>query len=760
MHKTTDIIKKIFHGLDNNGSNKDVRTISLLFGICIVTGAMYYYNSNIIPLIGFTILTIIIQAGTYFLFDFMSKKKLIGSVIYILALATTVLLANTLIVFQQSIGVKGLDVEVSFLFWFLTPQSAMPYFPFYTYAMFLIASFFISSTVYYFTMIIYRTTMTFLLMLIPLAIYAKELQEIPLMLILLLFILYFGIMTLNTSRKNFTVVKTLKSLKYYKAISYFLVGSIVIITLIPKPAIVANREYVESVINASELTSKLMGTLNKMNDKSNGGGFLNIQNDKVLFYVDSDEVINLKAKVLEDYDYTDDSWSIDGRYIYTGFDDYSKNLNPKTFISLIEKVCENNQEFADKYNLNDFLETEDVEDCVKNINIKANNFSAEYLLVPTGFIKVPAVNEDKIVITTDGEVGINGVGVFNSNLNYDIEYYSESIVYSDKINKLITQFSSETYKEFLNDLKWEVILSLDKEDKIVFSHYSTYNKAISYYEKTYQEPSEKILKLAQEITKDKYSDYEKAEAIEEYFIANNFIYDLNFRKSKGDNVEDFLFESKTGVCYEYATAMVILARAVGLPARYVEGFSVSNYSKDNGLFVVTPKESHAFPEVYISGYGWMSFEPTVPSDQIDISSPAKKSFMFFMQVMMIIIFIVTIVLCMIFVPKLMELFFRLSLKKYKYGERVVRIFKKLKALFGFSESMTSKEMSEFFINKYGTDFSVSEKIFDKYVYGNAEITELEFDRVYQQYFTLFEDKKVDDKNRKKVKVKSIVKMRG
>ncbi|HHX57119.1 MAG TPA: hypothetical protein GX710_03790, partial [Clostridiales bacterium] len=255
-------------------------------------------------------------------------------------------------------------------------------------------------------------------------------------------------------------------------------------------------------------------------------------------------------------------------------------------------------------------------------------------------------------------------------------------------------------------------------------------------------------------------DYEKAKAIEEYFIANNFIYDLNFRKSKGDNVEDFLFESKTGVCYEYATAMVILARAVGLPARYVEGFSVSNYSKDNGLFVVTPKESHAFPEVYISGYGWMSFEPTVPSDQIDITTSARKDFMFFMQIMMIIIFTVTIILCIVFVPKAMELFFRLNLKKYNYGERIVRIFKKLKVLFGLNESMTSKEMAEFFINKYVTDFSISEKVFDKYVYGNAEITELEFDKVYQQYFTLFEDKKADDKNQKKVKVKSIVKMRG
>ena len=83
MHKAINIFKKIFYGLDDNKENRDLRAVSFLFGICIVTGMIYYYNSNIISLMIFAILTFIIQAGAYLLFDFISKKKLIGTVLYL-----------------------------------------------------------------------------------------------------------------------------------------------------------------------------------------------------------------------------------------------------------------------------------------------------------------------------------------------------------------------------------------------------------------------------------------------------------------------------------------------------------------------------------------------------------------------------------------------------------------------------------------------------------------------------------------------------
>jgi len=67
--------------------------------------------------------------------------------------------------------------------------------------------------------------------------------------------------------------------------------------------------------------------------------------------------------------------------------------------------------------------------------------------------------------------------------------------------------------------------------------------------------------------------------------------------------------------------MVILARSIGLPARYVEGFVLPVRSKD-GVYEVTNKQAHAWPEIYFEGFGWVSFEPTPVYQQNSFTVPA------------------------------------------------------------------------------------------------------------------------------------------
>lgn len=70
----------------------------------------------------------------------------------------------------------------------------------------------------------------------------------------------------------------------------------------------------------------------------------------------------------------------------------------------------------------------------------------------------------------------------------------------------------------------------------------------------------------------------------------------------------FLLESRKGYCTHYATAFVLLARAEGFPARYVQGFCVPiTKGKET---VVYSYMAHAWPEIYIEGKGWIPFEPT------------------------------------------------------------------------------------------------------------------------------------------------------
>ena len=108
------------------------------------------------------------------------------------------------------------------------------------------------------------------------------------------------------------------------------------------------------------------------------------------------------------------------------------------------------------------------------------------------------------------------------------------------------------------------------------------------------------------------SDVEKLKCIE------NALSDMYYNTSPGklpDTVTDetsfldyFLLEKGEGYCIHFATAFVLLARAEGFPARYVQGFCVPSVSGDDTP--VYANMAHAWPEVYIEGKGWIPFEPT------------------------------------------------------------------------------------------------------------------------------------------------------
>lgn len=79
-------------------------------------------------------------------------------------------------------------------------------------------------------------------------------------------------------------------------------------------------------------------------------------------------------------------------------------------------------------------------------------------------------------------------------------------------------------------------------------------------------------------------------------------------------LEYFLLESRQGYCSYFATTFVLLARAEGIPARYVEGFCVP--VNEDKYMTVYSNMAHAWPEVYIDGVGWIPFEPTPGYEEI------------------------------------------------------------------------------------------------------------------------------------------------
>jgi hypothetical protein len=77
-----------------------------------------------------------------------------------------------------------------------------------------------------------------------------------------------------------------------------------------------------------------------------------------------------------------------------------------------------------------------------------------------------------------------------------------------------------------------------------------------------------------------------------------------------DVVDYFIFDLQRGYCDYYATAMVVLARAAGLPARLVMGYASGTYDVDTARYIITEADAHSWVEIYFPGYGWVEFEPT------------------------------------------------------------------------------------------------------------------------------------------------------
>jgi len=118
----------------------------------------------------------------------------------------------------------------------------------------------------------------------------------------------------------------------------------------------------------------------------------------------------------------------------------------------------------------------------------------------------------------------------------------------------------------------------------------------------------RVRALAGELTGGLTAPYDKVIAVEAYLRKIPYSQQIPGPEPDQDGVDYFLFEEKQGYCSYYASSMVVLLRAVGVPARYVEGYSRGQPVQ--GVYRILEKDSHAWPEVFFPGYGWVEFEPT------------------------------------------------------------------------------------------------------------------------------------------------------
>ncbi|GAB3060549.1 transglutaminase TgpA family protein [Sediminivirga luteola] len=118
--------------------------------------------------------------------------------------------------------------------------------------------------------------------------------------------------------------------------------------------------------------------------------------------------------------------------------------------------------------------------------------------------------------------------------------------------------------------------------------------------------------LAEEVTAAADTDYDRAVALQAHFRSGEYTYSLDAPdEASNDAIADFL-EQRTGYCVQFASAMTVMARHLGIPGRIAVGFTAGSDVGD-GQRAVTLHNAHAWPELYFEGVGWVRFEPS-PAD--------------------------------------------------------------------------------------------------------------------------------------------------
>jgi transglutaminase-like putative cysteine protease len=121
-----------------------------------------------------------------------------------------------------------------------------------------------------------------------------------------------------------------------------------------------------------------------------------------------------------------------------------------------------------------------------------------------------------------------------------------------------------------------------------------------------------LVQLAKRITADAKTPAAKAAAIQAYLRSNQFTYSTEPLPGSGyEALQNFLLQDRRGYCEQFASAMAMMARVVGIPSRVSVGFLPGE--RDEEGWKVSIRDMHAWPELYFANYGWVRFEPTPAS---------------------------------------------------------------------------------------------------------------------------------------------------
>jgi hypothetical protein len=195
--------------------------------------------------------------------------------------------------------------------------------------------------------------------------------------------------------------------------------------------------------------------------------------------------------------------------------------------------------------------------------------------------------------------------VFNLDIEGNDIYYDKDLTYeakkniTDRYNVIYTPYK-ESYGVISNSVNGKEYRDLDNEYAYCLQRNPDIMSKYGDYLQLPDNIPKRVYELVDKITSGCRTNGEKVESIYIY-LRNTYKYSLNVSDIPKDQefVDYFLFTEKKGYCTYFATAATIMCRIAGVPARYVEGFNMPKMTGNEGLFLVTNKNAHAWTEILI-----------------------------------------------------------------------------------------------------------------------------------------------------------------
>lgn len=743
-----------------------LESVPLLYSISIVTAMLYYYMDNWV----FLFLPVIVaeQWILFRFYNYVKRRPLLGGCFFMLLLFAAFLLEYMLLVFSNAI------YDIEFYIWVLTPQGVLSFYPLYVLIMAIAISGFISSCVYYFTKVQYRVIVSFLMLIFPFAVFTRENSQMPLWMMLWLLILYYAVMVSSRQKEREMPKRTWQNRRpqarpilhrgrILQSAALFLSISIMLVMALPKPLIEADRTFLENALEDMSLTEKLMAAISQFTDSSNGGQeYVGDGDSRILYYVNSDDVINLKMRTFSNYNASEDRWyASDFDSMQAGADRINQKWenrevlrNPATLLDAVCEAAKLNPAFAESFELEPVItawQADSAANYDRELLIASNNVPAELILTPTHAYHV----EDYAGIwngtgRTESGVLYKKLTSLNRTANdhYEVSYYSDSLAASEASRALQRSITKDDrWETFLYQL-YSVLYDTDYKQVILQNNVDLLN-ADKYEKEQKGIIPARIQALTDSLLAENaadpttLTDLEKAEILEAYLRDGDFTYDQYYVKADHADVETFLFEDRVGVCYEFASAMVLMCRAAGLPARYVEGYGirVENTSANSAATyngVIRGKDAHAFVEVYLRGYGWISMDPTTGHIRSTGNASRFRSLTLteYIGITLLGATALAMLLYFSFRRRFAEWWFRKQFRKAKPGCGVTMLVARIKWMAQLSDCDTADELTVVLQTRFGVNWDDIVSLLEQFVYGGVEPTAAEAEQAFAAYLRI------------------------